>query len=350
MKTWLLITLLLSIQSLSLNGSTNTLKPEPSYREDQIHFKIGVDYLFWQVHQDGLLIASDNFYVDPHPDLSRGHAYGANFPFTSGFRAYLAMRLPTPESIDTTAIFSWLSPASRRHACTSNDTGIYTFPLFSVKPTEIMPNKEIFVIDHYSLFQNKYYLLDFEVGRQTQFAPLFILRPFLGLRATWQQQIWYSDEFLFTLTPLTSDYIYDFIQTLSGVGVKSGLNGKIYFSKTLPILKNSALVFKSALSGVYTQTTVTTVLSAVTKDSNLTYYSSKAKLNPIVPVVDLSIGLEYATVLEKPILGLQEIYAEALWETQNWIGINKMLSTNTVFNTPSSMTVQGLTIGLGVVF
>ncbi len=318
----------------------------PQHEESTV--KIDASYLLWQLSQDELIIATDNYYIPATTSPSQGQSYGPLFPFQNGFQLTMRVQPDSANPIEWAVIFSWLAPEKK--PSTSKNTGIDTFPIFSVDPQMPVPNRTQFLYDHYSWFKNHYALLDFEYKRPTQLIPSFILSPSVGLRTTWQQQIWYSNELMFTVNPISSDYIYDFTQNFWGIGPKIGMNGTFYFFRNIRWINSLALVFKSAFSTICAPTTVKINYSAKTATSHLTFYDSAIRIFPIIPVIDLSVGINYTFNDPFSTPFLQQIDINLLWETQTWIGLNRMLSSYPLYLTPSTLTIQGLSVGLGVTF
>ena len=95
---------------------------------------------------------------------------------------------------------------------------------------------------------------------------------------------------------------------------------------------------------------IDSVLSATSHGTNLTYSNVGKSIFAIVPVLDLSIGLRLDSCFSPNKTLVEEIYLEALWNTQSWIGLNKMRLCLQLSPQSVNMSVQGLTVGAGMIF
>jgi hypothetical protein len=326
-------------------GQVASIKASDS--DNSFRWKFSASYLLWQNIVEGLDMAADNLYVDYFPPPNRGRTYGVSFPLRSGFQITLGANLPNCDGVQFQAVYSWLSPLSKENI--SYDPVVQTFPFYSVKPFETVPNSDIFVIEHQATFQSYYNLLDLFIQRESAIAPSFMISPLMGLRGTWQKQKWYTDLLMFTLNPVVSNYQYNYTQNFGGAGPILGGYLRFFPFRNFSFLKSVSFFGKMAASGILGNIQVSSIFSASSPNSNPTYSSNKKNVFSIVPVWDLSIGLYFEKELEIQ-NSFYEIYLKALWDTQAWIGFNKMQSSLKFFSTPYSMTVQGLTIELGLLF
>ena len=349
------ISLLYPFLIFSLKAEVESLKPgyasslaSPSQLRDEVwNFSVKGNYLLWQTTQDGLDIAWDNVYVEEYTHPYRGRTYGASFPFRSGFQTGAELNTGVND-ISFKAVNSWLYPKQKENI--SQDPGITTFPFFSVKPTEQVPNSTIFVIEHTATFEQYYNLLDLYLCRAVSLTPKVEIDFSYGIRSTWQKLNWYTDELIFTLNPITSNYLYDFTQKFAGAGPTFQLESKIFFFKDFRFIHPLAIYFKSASSLLLGSTTISTLLSAKSPFSFLNYFDNQTSIFSLIPVMDFSTGLYYELTLEKKGYRIQQLNFNALFETQSWIGFNKMLCAIKGQKSTYNMTVIGLTLGMEMIF
>lgn len=293
-------------------------------------------------------MAADNVYIDFFPPPIRGRTYGVTFPFKSGFQISFARTIPNPEAIKLELIYSWLNPLKKDSI--SQDPVVHTFPFYSIKPFEKSPNDTIFVIEHSASFESYYNVLDMQFSRQSCLTPFFIISPFLGIRSCWQTQNWNTDEEMFTQNPVISHYVYNYSQTFQGTGVLAGCCFEARFFKNCNYLSNLAIIGKAASSGLLGKIKLDSVFSSLAPGSNLTYSNVGKSIFDIVPVLDLSIGLRLDPCFSRIKTLVEELYLEALWNTQSWIGLNKMRLCLQLSPQSANMSVQGLTVGAGIIF
>ena len=314
----------------------------------ELEWKFSGEYLLWQISMEGLDMAADNAYIDYFPPPHRGRSYGVSFPWKSGLQIRVGAIFPENQGKELEIVYSWLYPVVKENI--STDPVVQTFPFYSVKPTERVPNSQVFVVDHLATFQSYYNLLDFRMGRENQIAPSFRATPYLGLRGTWQKQLWDTNLQMFTQNPVISNYLYSYIQNFQGAGPLFGGSFKFFFLKKYPFFENLALIGNISVAGILGNIRVDSLFSAIAPFSHLVYSSNQKITFTIVPVWDLSIGLIFEKIFSKNPTYFSAMHLNILWDIQSWIGFNKMQSSVVYFSTPSSMTVQGLTIGLGFVF
>lgn len=347
--------LLLPLFFFSLRAEKENFQPlyaasiaSPTYLKDQAwDLSLKGNYLLWQTTQDGLDIAWDNVYVEEYSHPCRGRTYGVSFPFRSGFQIEAELNTGVSD-ISFKAIYSWLSPKQKENI--SLDPGITTFPFFSVKPSELVPNSTIFVMEHSATFEQYYNLLDLFLHRAVSFTPKLEIDFSYGIRSSWQRLNWYTNELVFTLNPITSNYLYDFTQKFSGAGPIFQIESKIFFFKDFKFIHPLAIYFKSASSLLLGSTTVTGLLSAESPFSFLNYFDNQTSIFSLIPVVDFSTGLFYELSLEKKGWRVRQLNFDALFETQSWIGFNKMLCLIKGQKSTYNMTVIGLTLGVEMIF
>jgi hypothetical protein len=349
------VSLLFPLFFFSLKAEVENLKPRypdsiaspTNWKNESWDFSLKGNYLLWQTTQDGLDIAWDNVYVEEYSHPYRGRTYGVSFPFRSGFQIEADLNTKVGD-ISLRGVYSWLSPKQKENI--SQDPGITTFPFFSVKPTERVPNSTIFVIEHTATFQQYYNLLDLYLHRAVSFTPKLEVDFSFGIRSTWQSLNWYTDELVFTLNPITSNYLYDFTQKFAGAGPIFQIESKIFFFKDLKFLHPLAIYFKNAYSVLLGSTTVKGLLSAKSPFSFLNYFDNQTSIFSLIPVMDFSTGLYYELSLENKRYRIQQLNFDALFETQSWIGFNKMLSLIRGQKSTYNMTVIGLTLGVEMLF
>jgi len=201
---------------------------------------------------------------------------------------------------------------------------------------------------------NSFNVLDLELGRDFYVSKFLTLRPFGGLKFSWQNQkykVKYSD-ILFvgdqsdvpsslTTIPLGSNVKMDFKQKEFGVGLRVGMNTHWYFCKWLGAYGDFAM---TALWNRFKETREVEVNTPAR-----TEYDSekiKDKVYDVTAVLEIGLGLFFEWAFSNDNYML---YLSAGWEDQVWFNQNNMifLMNN---NAPGNLSFQGFTLKVGFGF
>ncbi len=180
-------------------------------------------------------------------------------------------------------------------------------------------------------------IADVEIGRNFFISKRLTLRPHFGLKlARMFEKIKISEEGVTLLNTSTSSDLF-FQQSLSGVGIRAGIDTGWHVTSHL---------------GLYGDLAVTTLWSNfhnnATSDIQPLDFQHKIKTSnsTIIPVIEAGLGISYITWLKQE---RYQLYAKAGWEEQIWINYNQ-IDINNVANNTGNLTMHGLTIKMGLAF
>lgn len=192
--------------------------------------------------------------------------------------------------------------------------------------------------------------MDWELGRNFYISPKLLLRPFMGLKGSWQQQSLSNTGKIFNIqqNPIGTETI---TQTLPGVyhssnkedfwgvGIRTGLNTSWQFNKNWSLFANTAL---SSLWGQFTLSRVDTTKQILENNTQVTtpVANMERRIHTLRPVMEFDIGARWDYwFLDDD----YHIRIQAGWEQQVWFDQNQFLELQNA-NRYGCLNLQGLTV------
>jgi hypothetical protein len=339
----------------------------PALNSDALNIQIGADYIIWEINQEGLITAINNISAvpgtsDPYiPVPGVGTIYTPNTKARNGFKVHADLILSTYENVDFFVEYIWLERSSPSTRSTTNPE--FTHPQLSVGPIVFQGGATTSNVSNITtVFKFEYNLIDFEIGRLSSLATnIFSLRPFWGIRGTWQTGNWNTDYFGTSLDPnflvpvvasdqLDTSYV-DIEQKTSGAGIRGGLDFGFNLSPNNNYVQNLLLTGNLSMSGIYCSTDVTWVTGEILPTGvNNVYQSTQQKIYRIIPVVDLSLGLGWNYTFGGECKDRYNVELHASWDMQSWINYGQYTANSLFPSGHLNMNVQGLTVGGSLFF
>jgi hypothetical protein len=291
---------------------------------------LSADYLYWTAIEDNLEYASTGYTNNNDISVSSGSSKNPSFGYDSGFKAGLGFNF-SHDSWDTLFSYTWFQSNNNKDSVTANYADGLT-PTFD-------PFITLGVLDFFNSANTNWSLhfnnIDWELGRNCYISKYLALRPFVGLKGSWQNQALNntytgeSDSNSFTYVNKTKSSYW-------GVGIRSGLNTSWHLSESWSLFGDLAL---SALWSSFTNHRN----DSYDLSGNTLYpVQEKRTFNSIMPVLELSLGLRKDIWLFQDRL---HIGAQAGWEEQIWWDLNS-LSLNAGLSRGGNLYLQGLTARL----
>lgn len=184
---------------------------------------ITANFIWWKATQDGLRYATSGFGTD----TTSGKTKSVGEDWAPGFKVGLGLNL-SHDGWDLYAQYTWLHSSERNSIEAQQIT-----PIFNVNETgQLITNKGR---GKWNLHFN---VVDLELGRNFYLSQFLTMRPFIGLKGTWQDQ---DTRFRFVNTANENDFyrIHGDVDTW-GVGVRGGFNLSYYIAKRWSIFGNFA--------------------------------------------------------------------------------------------------------------
>ncbi|MBM3198476.1 MAG: hypothetical protein FJZ58_04385, partial [Chlamydiae bacterium] len=166
----------------------------------------------------------------------------------------------------------------------------------------------------------QYNIIDLELGRDFFISKKLTLRPHVGGKLTRM-----FDKLHLQGNDDTLDLFFS--QTLSGIGIRAGVNSVWH------LLQKVGLYGNIACTGLWS-------------NFHDRIASIKTTTQTVIPILELELGVNYITWLSQD---RYQLYAKAGWEEQVWIGYNHM-PVQGISTTSGNLSMQGLTLQIGWAF
>lgn len=298
------------------------------------------DFIYWSVREEGLAFATSGFAPGGvgTTTLSKGQTYYPGFRWRPGFKVGLGLDLGH-DGWDIYAQYTWMNaPKHTRTATSTTDSNNELVSTWVFDPANEMQSVN-YASGAWSLNFNT---ADLDIGRQYFISHYLVLRPFVGLKASWQKQ---RNTAYYQETVTTTSYTATNLsmkERFFGIGLRSGLNANFHFDKNWSLYGDctlSALASHFNVSHSYTTWTVTNTDTTPTASETLLLANYKTVLNTIKPVLETGMGLAWDYWFN------DDSYHVGLslgWEQQLWWGMNKF---NNLLNGDSNgdLSMQGIT-------
>lgn len=210
-----------------------------------IGLNLSLDFLWWKASQQGLSYATSGVLSNVGNALtSRGEQKTPDFSWNPGFKFGIGGALPW-DHWDFQAQYSWLHSSSNTSRITDNNGNIaqaVTVGSLTNDTTQLTG-----ITYARSTWDLHFNVIDLELGRNYYLSQHITLRPFAGLKGTWQSQDWsvkYNADSV-SVNGSSRDQggrvHMKQDQFFWGIGVRTGMNSQWYVSKDWSIFANTAL-------------------------------------------------------------------------------------------------------------
>jgi hypothetical protein len=288
------------------------------------------DYIYWTARQDNMAYASTGFTNDNLVDTDPGKTAEMKYKFQTGFKAGLGFSFGH-DYWDSSLNYTWFQ-SNHNHGSISGD-------LYSGLTPSFTPFLPLTFSDYFTnasaVWRLHFNVIDWELGRNFYISKFLSLRPFTGLKGTWQNQhnnsayagFISSDPFQYT-RKLKSSFM--------GIGIRSGCNMGWHIAGTWSLFGDAAI---SAIWGQFhTQRNDTASLFGTT----LSPVSTSNHIHTAVPVLELALGIRKDQWFYN---NRFHFAAQAGWEEQIWWDQNQF-SWNSALSSGGNLVLQGLTVRL----
>ncbi len=296
--------------------------------------KLGADWLYWKTTADCLPYASSFTTTPSNPGFLAEMRRHLHFQYDNGYRVVLGYELPG-NKWELDAIYNYI-PSSAHVKLETPD--VFHYVSSSISPSHASKLK--------AKWDNNLSYFDLDLSRTLTCGECFQLRPHIGFRAAWQDYKYRVESLLLTSTEDSENVSYGReSQNFQGYGIEGGLWADWLIGCGLSIVGHVGG------SAMYSEThahrkTYEIDYAANGGSTEHSRNTSRATFRTGTPTFDYFVGLEYADIFCE-----MEISAHIGWEQHTFFNMTQTAQLNQ-FNvqTASNMTVQGLTLGLDVVF
>lgn len=211
---------------------------------DGVNLNLSVDFLWWKATQDGLAYATSGVLSNVGNDLtSRGEQKTPDFGWDPGFKFGFGAALPW-DHWDFQLQYTWLY--SHNNTSRIRDVNGNISPAVQVGSLTSNTTELTAITSARSSWDLHFNVIDMELGRNYYVSKHITLRPFGGLKWTWQDQDWsvtYNADSV-SINGSSRDaqggVRMNQDQFLWGVGIRTGLNSQWYVTSDWSIFVNTA--------------------------------------------------------------------------------------------------------------
>ncbi|NGX51217.1 MAG: hypothetical protein K1060chlam2_01079 [Chlamydiae bacterium] len=197
---------------------------------------ITADFIWWKAVQEGTTFATSGFQNSFATDLDapRGRVAEVGKEWSPGFKVGLGLNL-NQDGWDIYAEYTWLQSNNRNSISVVNDQT--NGPSFFLQPTtELVAVSGVFEAESVTKANARWHhhlnVIDLELGRNFYLSQYFTMRPFIGLKGTWQDNDYRVSFFQFDGVDLeVGPYRMRNRNDMWGIGVRGGFDIAWYMTK-----------------------------------------------------------------------------------------------------------------------
>lgn len=308
--------------ALEMNKVTPSAEPSVNMWADPF---ISADFLWWRIQEDGLEYAFDGAGISPTVDASKGKLRHPSFSYEPGFKVGLGAKF-RHDGWDVYAQYTWLSSGGTSSITPSSGSNVMA-NIFAASALGLPT-----VSSASATWRSHLNVLDLELGRNFWISKWLTLRPFTGMKFSWNTQDFNVDYLgatdIFPAANLNMDMDLDQF----GVGLRSGLDAAFYVCKHWSLFGNLAattLLNSFDSSRKDTDTTTDVIIDNLRKQSS----------HRVTAVLECELGVRYELAFHNDDFMFT---LQAGWEEQIWFGQNQFIF---VPNSASNdLNFEGLTL------
>ncbi len=275
---------------------------------DGVNVFLTGDYLFWTAREDNLEFAATGYTNSPSGSVNAGSAASPHFRYENGFKVGLGFNFGH-DTWDTYLNYTWFqSNHNTKSVSADYDDGLTP----SFDPYIPLTTGDFFNWAH-TLWGIHFNSIDWELGRNCYISKYLSLRPFVGIKGSWQKQT-FNNQYDGIIGDSSFTYDNNSRSSYWGAGIRSGINTAWHLSE------NWSLYGDLAFSALWsTCTTHRHDTYTVTAEAEVSPVEQKNKFNVLSPVLELAMGLRKDAWFfhNRLHISLQAGWEEQVWWDQN---------------------------------
>jgi hypothetical protein len=311
---------------------------------------VTADYILWSAHEENLGFAYQTYRsaeaFNSLPKIHNSHIHHPVWRWGSGFKVGAGVNMKH-DNWDAYANYTLFHPERAKRtinlvAPARTIIGLWTNPFVESAQNLTTQAMEQW---HY-----KYDTLDVELGRKFYISKFLTLRPFAGLKTSWQDQ-----RIIFDLVQDASILEQKMEQDFWGIGPRFGCDSTWYLWK-----RSFGIVADLAISGLWSQFNTKRSIISVPKTSNTDFVNGvqiRDDFHTLSPVIEWDFGFQWDSWFCKDRF---HFGVRAAWEQQIWFSQNNFPQTTSggsAFGTIAAgevrggnLVIQGITAGIRLDF
>lgn len=301
------------------------------------------DYIYWTARQDNMQYASTGYTNNNLESPRPGSAANLKYQFQTGFKAGLGFSFGH-DLWDLATNYTWFQSNHNKGSIKGTESS-GLIPSFT--PYVNLTENDYFTKAS-AIWRLHFNVIDIDLGRNFYISKYLSLRPFVGLKGSWQNQH-YNSSYEGILRNDSFSYLRKLSNSFWGIGIRSGCNTAWHLAGTWSIFADTAI---SALWSQAKTNRVDTALlpdstppaavqgnNARLSDATITPVSQGNNAHSIVPVLELALGIRKDQWFYN---NRFHVAVQAGWEEQVWWNQNQFAWTQSISLT-GNLVLQGLT-------
>lgn len=298
---------------------------------------LSADFIYWTARLDSLIYGrTRRGDLSNRVEATKGRSLSVDWSWDPGFKASLGWSF-CHGCWDMILQYTWLY--------TNVDSQIRSdsfLPAFDFIPLSVSQNQVVFPRAQ-AQFDLHYQVGDLELGRNYYVSRTLKLRPFIGIKGTWQKQDYKVSYDLIPVSELNALFGFHakFDHALWGLGMRGGLNTSWQFSKYVGLYGNMAL------TGIWLHYDISRkdlFQIAVGSESDLittegTIFNVEDRLRLIKPVIECALGLRGESYFG---CRRYHLLMQVGWECQIWPNQTVHMRTDSYYDR-YDLNLHGLT-------
>ena len=279
------------------------------------------DYIYWTAHEDNLAFATTGVRNDTGGPSKKGRKYTPRFKYDSGLKVGVGFNFGH-DKWDMYIDYTWFNP-HHSHKRVYENAGS---PLTNTIPLALQ-KAYMGLYSASAAWSLNFNVFDWELGRNFYVSKFLSMRPFFGLKGTWQKQSMHVDYSFRGQGGVRSQNQNNF----SGIGPRAGVDTAWHFPGTWSFFADLAF---SAIWGAFYIEREDYLLSSGKNSINEveSFHSTK-------PVMELGIGIRKEEWFhhDRYHFSLQVGWETQIWYSQNQFSFNPNASSG-------DLNIQGVTV------
>jgi hypothetical protein len=276
--------------------------------------------LIWTARKDGLAFATNGVSFSQVEDAGRGFYRYPDWQYRPGFQLIIGRNLRHGDDWDVLAKYTWINYGGRRnraHEFSSYASNNEFVPTWLIQGTP----EDFGLTKAGASWEFLFQAMDLEIGYHYFSSQMLSLRPFTGLKISWQDEA-YRLRYSFTnpLEDTTTNFRMRQDQNYRGVGIRSGTECSFYFLRNLSITAQAALAIMMSHYDVLRKDKN---FGSTIQDSTMVTANIHKDFFTLTGVFELFAGLQFDAWIGKQ--HRFHIQGKCGWEESVWLNHNQYI-------------------------
>jgi hypothetical protein len=305
-----------------------------------LNITTAVDFIWWKTYLANMEYAwegvIDLINVPTNESPKRGNIKNPDFHFAPGFKVGFGLTFKH-DGWDLYSRYTWLDTHSHTH--TTGQPGIGLLGTFPLTITNTIFTATLASVK----WEQKFSVVDLEIGRNFFISQRLTLRPHVGLKFDWIKEKFRERHFT-EVGSVIVDAIIRRKEDVWGIGIRCGLNTVWHFTKCFGLYGDIAAT--ALWSDFHTRLKEHALQTSPNVALELDTFNTHQKIQQVMPVLETGLGFIYQQWFHQD---RHLFFAKAGWEGQIWFDYNQLIQPP-IAPKCGSLSFQGLTAEIGFTF